>query len=336
MAGESRWNTALRRLDRLRVGPSVAAGLLVGGLAGAFLVLSTHPAALVAFTAVLGLATILALTAEPVAEEVAPPKPTGPQPGDERVNPKDGTVLVFVPGGEYTLGADDLEELFVRDYGSENAKSLSSWSEPVHRVRLTDFWIAKHPVTNEQYRRFLDEEGGEEPAYWSDERFNSDRQPVVGVSWDEARAYCRWADLELPSEAQWEAAARGTDGRRYPWGDEEPDTSRACFGQDRDSGKPEVVGKYPLGESPFRTLDQAGNVWEWCLDTWDEKTYKKRNSAKDPVSTKESSVRVVRGGAWFFPAGSLAAANRAGYGSSDRENRLGFRCAFSVPTEHSL
>ena len=259
MPADARWTAALPRLDRLRAGPAIAIGLLLGGLVGAFVAVSPHPAALVAFAAVLGLATVLALTAEPVAEEVVK-APPGPQPGDERVNARDGTVLVWVPGGEYTLGAEDLEELFATDLPADEAARLAGWAKPIHRVRLSGFWVARHPVTNAQYRAFLAAEpDAKEPELWEDERFNEDRQPVVGVSWDEARAYCRWAGLELPSEAQWEAAARGDDGRRYPWGDQPPDEARACFGQDWQKGKPAAVGEHPRGEGPFGTHDQAGN-----------------------------------------------------------------------------
>jgi serine/threonine-protein kinase len=172
-----------------------------------------------------------------------------PAPGEERVQPKDGSVLVYVPGGEYVLGAADI---------FEEAK-------PVHRVVLSPFWIGKYEVTNEQYGRFLGAvPGTARPEYWENNRFNQPQQPVVGVSWEEARAYCRWADLELPSEAQWEAAARGKDCRRYPWGNEAPTPEHANF--DFNKGQPTAVGTFTPGAGPFGTLDQAGNVWEWMMD----------------------------------------------------------------------
>ncbi len=332
MPADPRWTAALRRLDRLRAGPVVVAGLVAGGLAGAFVAVSPHPAALVAFAAVLGLATVLALSAEPLAADV---KPRGPQAGDERIHPRDGTELVYVPVGEYGLGAEDLEDLVVGEIGKEQAAEWAGPSKPAHRVRLSGFWIARHPVTNAQYRAFLAaEEGGREPEYWQDGRFNDDRQPVVGVSWDEARAYCRWAGLELPSEAQWEAAARGGDGRRYPWGDEPPDETRACFGQGWKDGRPDPVGEHPGGAGPYGTGDQAGNVWEWCLDAWDPKAYEGRDGQTDPVITEgEGGLRVLRGGSWGSPAGSLAAAVRLGDRPSDRNRSVGFRCVLPVPAE---
>jgi formylglycine-generating enzyme required for sulfatase activity len=238
-------------------------------------------------------------------------RPGGPTPGEERRNEVDGTVLLYVPGGEYVLGADD----------------ISADEKPVHRVLLSPFWIAKYLVTNEQYARFLraDPEAAR-PALWDDKQFNQPNQPVVGVSWEEAQAYCRWAGLTLPSEAQWEAAARGTDGRRYPWGNDEPTAKHANFGG-RERG-PSPVGAFPRGAGPFGTLDQAGNVWEWCVDVWDEKAYRRKERAEeDPVGTRgDAAVRCLRGGSWGVPAGLLAAACRDRLGASGRSRLIGFRC----------
>ncbi|MCP5114763.1 MAG: formylglycine-generating enzyme family protein, partial [bacterium] len=239
----------------------------------------------------------------------------------EAINPIDDSVLVYVPGGEYTLGAEDLEELFVRDFDADDAKRWASWSLPVHRVNLSAFRIGKYPVTNAQYRAYLDVNSSiEDPEYWTDERFNQDMHPVVGVDWGEASAYCRWAGMKLPSEAQWEAAARGTDQRRYPWGDEPPPSEElAHFGLATNATAP--VDAHPKGVGPYGTLDQAGNVWEWCLDTWDEDAYKGRDGQNNPVNTSvdTSAGRVWRGGAWGDPAGLLAAALRNGAVSRIRD-----------------
>jgi len=133
------------------------------------------------------------------------------------------------------------------------------------------------------------------------------RYPVVGVSWFDAVAFAKWlteragATFRLPSEAQWEYAARGSDGRLYPWGDETPDSSFACYSSDRLRTHPEVVGSYPKGRGPFGCLDQAGNVFEWCLDVWDPLVYQARLGTvfSDPVAIKGfSSQRVLRGGTW--------------------------------------
>jgi len=244
--------------------------------------------------------------------------PREPTPGEERRNEIDGTVLLYVPGGEYLLGADDITED----------------EKPVHRVVLSPFWIAKYPVTNEQYERFLrSHPEAARPQYWDDQQFNQPNQPVVGVSWEEAQAYCRWAGVHLPSEAQWEAAARGTDGRRYPWGNKKPTAEHANFGGRE--GSPTPVGAFPRGAGPFGTLDQAGNVWEWCADVWDPKAYRERDSAnEDPVGTRgEAAVRCLRGGSWNLVAWLLAAACRRRSWASCRVRDIGFRCVLPSGAE---
>ena len=228
---------------------------------------------------------------------------------------KTGIELVYVPGGEYTLGADDVDDN----------------SKPIHRVTLSAFWIGKHPVTNEQYRRFVEAAGHREPRYWDEDRFKAPRQPVVGVSWVDAKAYVEWAGLSLPSEAQWEAAARGTDQRRYPWGSEAPTAELADFGKNYSSGRPDPVGSHPQGAGPFKGEDQAGGVWEWCEDVWDSKAHAARDGAVDPVTPLQKEQdesfthRVVRGGSWALQPRLLPAAFRLGDWAGDRFQGIGFR-----------
>ena len=261
----------------------------------------------------------------PPPEEKSPPsqrpvrtrseEPPATEPIREYVNAKDGSVLVYVPGGKYTLGADDVDDD----------------SKPVHTVELSPFWIGKNPVTNEQFGRFLEATGHRQPEYWTNDRFNDPQQPVVGVSWQDAKAYCEWAGLELPTEAQWEAAARGTDERRYPWGNEEPSHELANY--QGGEGRSTPVDAHPKGAGPFGTLDQAGNVWEWCEDVWNKSAYDGRDGQTDPVETAGgSSVRVLRGGAWNFPSGILPSAFRSRFRAGDRYQYFGFRVVCgSVP-----
>jgi formylglycine-generating enzyme required for sulfatase activity len=232
------------------------------------------------------------------------------KPGEERTNEKDGTVLVYVPGGEYVLGETS-----------------------VHRVILSPFWIGKYPVTNEQYETFLAAQPGTPmPEHWAGNWLNDPNQPVVGVSWEEAQSYCRWAGLQLPSKAQWEAAARGTDQRRFPWGNDEPSPEHANF--DGQEGGPTPVGTYPKGAGPFGTFDQAGNVWEWCLDLWAPAAYGERNGRQDPVSmTGDPAARCLRGGSWAVPARILAAAYRSGSDAALRSGDVGFRCLLPARPE---
>jgi len=247
----------------------------------------------------------------------------------ERIHEKDGSVLVYVPGGEFTLGTDEDLEGYI--------ESARHWPKPEHRVRLSPFWIGKYPVTNAQYRCFLEANPGQNrPKFWNDNQFNSPEQPVVGVSWLEALAYCRWAGLELPSEAQWEAAARGTDGRKYPWGETIPTQELANY-RGRE-GEPTPVGAYPFGAGPYGTLDQIGNVWEWCRDLFGKQAYQNRDGNSDPLipgeDSDERTLRVVRGGSWDTPTGLLRAAVRHRLPAWRRYDNLGFRVLSCVGPEH--
>ncbi len=187
------------------------------------------------------------------------------------------------------------------------------------------------------------------PYFWQDSRFNHPAQPVVGVSVYEAEAYCAWLDGEgaradwwprgykvgLPTEAQWEYAARGRSGRSYPWGEAQPDQERANFDEKMKRTTP--VGAYPAGATPEGgVMDLSGNIWEWCLDPWHEHAYRERAAGViDPLAQGNASQRVVRGGCWDFPARSLAASIRNWSRSGIRYWGLGFRCCLAAVPEHA-
>lgn len=168
------------------------------------------------------------------------------------------------------------------------------------------YYLALYPVTNAQFRKFV-EAGGARSEYFDDERFNQDQQPVVEVNWNDARAYCDWAGMRLPTEWEWEKGARGTDGRPYPWGDDEPTAELASFGGLE--GQPSPVGSYPKGASPYGLLDMAGNVWEWTGSDYED-----------------SGWKTVRGGS-FFDARFLRSAIRNRNIPDYRIIDVGFRCA---------
>jgi serine/threonine-protein kinase len=265
-----------------------------------------------------GLVEVQQRVLDKVAEVQRLVTPAAAEAGQAFVDGTTGIRLLPIPGGRFQMGSDryDIER-------------------PIHWVRLSDFWLAETPVTNQQYGKFLEGTGHAEPTYWRDRRFSQPEQPVLGVSWEDAMAFCEWLAKEsgqpvtLPSEAQWEYAARGTDGREYPWGGEEPDETRACFDQDWKTGRPAAVGSFPQGRGPFGTLDQAGNVWEWCLDVWDEKAYQKRSREEplDPVVREGGSFRPLRGGSWLYHAEDLRSAFRSWLRAARRLNYLGFRVA---------
>ena len=242
--------------------------------------------------------------------------------GEAFHDPISGIRWLWVPGGRFQLG---------------DASSPHDDEKPAHWVRVSPFWLGETPVTNRQYGIFLRRTGHPEPGLWRDRRFSGEDQPVVGVSWQDAVAFCEWlagelSDLEvnLPSEAQWEFAARGEDGRTYTWGGEAPDKTRACFGLNFVKDQPAPVGSFPEGRGPFGHQDLAGNVWEWCLDAWSEDAYAKRaedlQEAMDPLFEKrDEEKRVLRGGGWGDPAECLRAAYRGRLLASGRGSDVGFR-----------
>jgi len=225
------------------------------------------------------------------------------------INPQSGLDFVRIPAGEFDMG-DDVDDD----------------SQPVHRVKLATFWMSRTEVTREQYAKSLAETKRPEPAHFNAPRFNKPEQPVIAVTHDDAAAFCKWASGRLPTEAEWEYAARGSDGRKYPWGNEEPDKSRAVFHQDIGFGATAVVGSLKAGESPFGVLDMAGNVFEWCAD-WYDANYYTKSPRENPSGPASGEQRVIRGGSWISLPDALRATARGKYPQSSHSVLVGFRVA---------
>jgi formylglycine-generating enzyme len=196
---------------------------------------------------------------------------------------------------------------------------------PRHRVRLDRFSIARAPVTNAEYRHFLDTSRAPAPPWWSDPRFSAPDQPVVGVNWFEAVAYCDWLTAEssqphrLPTEAEWERAARGgVEGARYPWGHDRPATT----GFDR----PPIVMATPANPLGLHAL--AGICHEWCLD-WDSERYYADSPAENPPGPAAGTRRVSRGGAWRHQDPWSPVAHRSSLPPQLRYSDYGFRVVVS-------
>ncbi len=227
-----------------------------------------------------------------------------------------GYELLRVPGGVLTMGSPESEKGRSEDEG------------PQHEVQVSDFYIGRYPVTNEQYALFMKQNPKvSEPEYWAERRFNQPRQPVVGVSWDEARQYATWAGLRLPSEAEWEYACRAGTRTRFYSGDSDEDLNRVGW-YDGNSGEQ----THPVGEkepNAFGLYDMHGNVWEWVEDDWHSNYEGAPADGRAWVDDPRVSVGVVRGGCWYNDQFGARAAFRLKLSPDLRLNLVGFRLCCS-------
>lgn len=235
--------------------------------------------------------------------------------------------MIHIPAGVFTMG-----------YAGAGA---TREEQPVQQVHVDGFWISKYPVTNAEYHEFLaarrkrpvpyEKYAWAQPYNWDKEtrRYPPDKaqHPVVLVSWFDAVAYCKWlskelnADVWLPTEAQWEKAARGVDGRRYPWGDEW-DAAR-CNCREGQHGGTLPIGQFaPAGDSPYGVSDMAGNVWEWTNSLFRWYPY---NAADGREHRKMREYRIVRGGSWLNTAQVLRGSYRVGNNPLPLWHNTGFR-----------
>lgn len=246
---------------------------------------------------------------------------------------------VQIPGGSFWMGAQG-DDPKAPGYDREAYDNES----PVRRVTVSSFFIGRYPVTVQEYRMFVDavEEGYLDPKLWDsngwawrtkkghlapgfwEEQMRHPNRPVTWVSWYEADAYCRWVGARLPTEAEWEYAARGKEGRRFPWGPEEPDDRRANFNMRLRNLSP--VGVYPLGASPEGVYDLTNNVREWCTDWFG--VYPNEDET-DPTGLKSGTSRVLRGGMFLDYSRFLRAAYRRDYPPEYRSGHIGFRVSCS-------
>ena len=248
------------------------------------------------------------------------PTPT-PGVGSTETSPKDGMVEGFVPAGDFLMGSPDSDS------------SATSDEKPQHTVHLDAYWIDQTEVTNAMYALCVQAGACQPPlssksaihdAYYGDVQYAD--YPVLWVDWNAAQSYCKWAGRRLPTEAEWEKAARGTEGRIYPWGDTAPTCELGNFGlQEGDCvGDTSKVGGYPAGASPYGVLDMSGNVWEYVAD-WYAENYYSTSPNNNPTGPASGSARVIRGGSWYFDTPRVSAVNRAYY-VGPGGNNLGFRC----------
>ena len=264
--------------------------------------------------------------------------------GDPRIG-----ELAEVPARKFTMGSNEYED-----------------EKPHHEIFLPDFRIGKYPVTNSEFSEFIQDGGYQnkrwwteagwaaakkrygwiEPGSWNDSRFNRPNQPVVDVSWYECLAYCRWKSAasgrayRLPSEAEWEKAGRGTDGRQYPWVGEFDATRLNSDEGDQVVRSTTPVGIYPTGASPYGCLDMAGNVWEWTSSLWGKEFIKPEfkypyrfDDGRENLEAGDEGLRVLRGGSWGLDRHFARCSARYWYIPDYRFDFFGFRVVVS-PVSH--
>lgn len=228
--------------------------------------------------------------------------------------------MVLITRGEFTMGSQDHSD------------------ETPHQVVLDAYYIDKYEVSNTQYKEFIKQTGHPAPAYWDDPRLNQSAQPVVGVNWYDASAFCEWKGKRLPTEAEWERAAKGPEGSHYPWG-HTLDPQKANYGQH--VGKTAPVDSYPDGVSGYGVYNMAGNVFEWVAD-WYDPAYYRVSPVLNPQGpatginfANQGPVKVLKGGSWLAPSSSLHTSHR--FWNQPENNSygvgLGFRCAKAAAPE---
>ncbi|HOU25267.1 MAG TPA: SUMF1/EgtB/PvdO family nonheme iron enzyme, partial [Anaerolineae bacterium] len=282
--------------------------------------------------------------------------PLGPRAGDTMVLEKSGVPMVYVPSGTFIMGSSDAEIDEALALCNEYHGKCEHWQfddeSPQRSVVLEAFWIGRTEVTMGQYDSFMREGGYQAREWWSDEGWawksatgasqpefwgmpiiNRTNRPVLGVSWYEAEAFARWAGARLPTEAEWEKAARGTDGRLFPWGDHWNPTllnycDKRCGAEWRDAASDDgwlgaaTVGSYPLGSSAYGALDMSGNAVEWVNDWYDAYP---GNSFRG--GEYDATFRVLRGGSFYSAPPSVRCSARMAEDPEARLNTIGFRVA---------
>jgi formylglycine-generating enzyme required for sulfatase activity len=230
---------------------------------------------------------------------------------ENQISETDGMTLVYIPAGEFIMGSNNQDLDAAED------------EKPQHKVYLDAYLIDKTEVTNGMYNKCVDADVCTLPILPSEAFFQEENQPVQGLAWTQAVDYCEWVGRRLPTEAEWEKAARGTDARLFPWGNELLDEDTAnydfIFNQFID------VGSFPAGASPYGVMDMAGNVWEWTSDFYSEDYYV-NSPYENPTGPEIGNIKVIRGGAWNTVLRAIRVTNRH-WAFPGRDDIVGFRCA---------
>lgn len=267
--------------------------------------------------------TLSACGPAPATATVVPPTPV------PNTTPVAIDAMMLIPAGPFTMGAS-IDQVFAecKKFRDDCEREWYTVEAPAHTVDLPDFYIDVYEVTNAGYKACETagacqppriNNSATHPDYYGNVEYNN--YPVINVNWENARSYCEWRGARLPTESEWEKAARGTDGRTYAWGEGLDTTLTNYF--DSKIGDPMAVGSYETGKSPYGLYDMTGNVWEWTAD-WFEPY-----PGGDPAGSTEygQKGRVLRGGGWLDPGNSLHATFRGGLNPEHSFGNIGFRCA---------
>jgi eukaryotic-like serine/threonine-protein kinase len=254
--------------------------------------------------------------------------------GSTWTRPADGMTMVYVPAGTFTMGNTiDQAMAECRKFRNDCKDGWFTDEQPPHSVSLDAYWIDRTDVTNGMYALCVKAGACQAPSqsgstthtsYYGNPQY--DNYPVIYVNWTDADAYCKWAGARLPTEAEWEKAARGTDGRLYPWGNDIPNKSLLNFNYN--VGDTTAVGIYPSGASPYGALDMAGNVYQWVND-WYDANYYASSPASNPPGPSTGTYRVLRGGSWYYDEDYTRSADRGGNDPAYALSSVGFRCSRS-------
>lgn len=252
-----------------------------------------------------------------------PPSPTPTAPSERKtqalatkaeIRARDSTPMVLIPAGEFLMGSEN---------GDQEKKN------PMHSVYLDAFYIDKFEVTIGQYEKFLRSAKRKTPRYWEQVDPNGPRDhPVIGVDWEDAQAYCEWVGKHLPTEAEWEKAAKGSDGRIYPWGNESPTANHGNFEQCCEWKGYKSLAEVTLheeGKSPYGVYNMTGNVREWTRDWYDAEYYSK-SPPSNPRGPESGVERVIRGGSWASSDEYLQVTNRDREQPNFQSATIGIRC----------
>lgn len=232
---------------------------------------------------------------------------------------KDGAPMVLVPAGEFVMGSEK---------GDED-------EAPAHRVYLNAFYIDKFEVTNGRFAKYVETIQSEPPWGFTDKEtpvIHAER-PVRWVNWMDAMGYCLWLGKRLPTEAEWEKAARGTDERTYPWGNDPPTPVHAVYGVKEGGAETvSVIGNHHMGQSPYGAQDLAGNLYEWVIDWYAEDFYSSfiNSPAINPRGPSEGTAKVQRGGSYINTPYRLRSSFRTKGDPTEQDPNVGFRCAQDV------